>query len=353
MSNKIMKKKPSDGCFTEESNEYDRLTVMDMLVNRFPAELFEEADRVRKQHVGNGVYLRGIIEFSNHCVQDCLYCGLRYSNANLKRYRMSDDEILNCAEKVKASGIGTVVLQSGEDAFYSAKSISGLVERIKSETGLVVTLSIGEWPLEDYELFRAAGADRYLLKHETSDSRLYKRLRPECSLVRRVSCLRHLKNLGFETGSGIMVGLPGQTLESLADDIILFRNLDIDMIGIGPFIPHHETPLKSCPSGDAGLVLKMIAATRIVTKNTNIPATTALTTLDPQNRVRSLMAGANVIMPDFTPPKYRRLYDIYPGKGSSPSNPEEIIKGIRRDVEKAGRMIGAGPGDRKINNSAT
>ncbi|WP_319505997.1 radical SAM protein [Bacteroides graminisolvens] len=188
--------------------------------------------------------MRGIIEFSNYCLQDCLYCGLRCSNANIKRYRMTDDEILSGAKDILGSGIGTIVLQSGEDTFYSSQKIVNLIRRIKDETGLVITLSIGEWPFEDYELFKAAGADRYLLKHETSDAQLYKDIRPGCELSCRLKCQKHLKSIGFETGSGVMVGLPGQTIESLAEDIMMFRELDIDMIGIGPFIPHDETPLK-------------------------------------------------------------------------------------------------------------
>jgi biotin synthase len=339
---------------TQESSEIDereskKAEIIGLLKNDDPADMFAEATKVRKECIGDEVYLRGIIEFSNYCLQDCIYCGLRCPNTNIKRYRMTDDEILSGAKDILASGIGTIVLQSGEDTFYSVQKIVNLVKRIKDETGLVITLSIGEWPLDDLKLFKAAGADRYLLKHETSDAQLYKDIRPGCDQSYRIKCLKHLKSLGFETGSGIIVGLPGQTVESLADDIMMFRELDIDMIGIGPFIPHNETPLKGSSKGDTELVLKMIALTRIMTKNTNIPATTSLTTIDPQNLVKSLMAGANVIMPDFTPIIYRRLYEIYPGKGSNPAEPAEIIDGIKRDVEGAGRLIGPGPGNRRKN----
>jgi biotin synthase len=332
-----------------DERESNKAEITRLLINDDSTDLFAEATRVRKECIGDEVYLRGIIEFSNYCLQDCLYCGLRCPNTNIKRYRMTDDEILSGAKDILGSGIGTIVLQSGEDTFYSTQKVVNLVKRIKDETGLVVTLSIGEWPLEDFKLFKAAGADRYLLKHETSDAQLYKDIRPGCELSYRFKCQRHLKSLGFETGSGVMVGLPGQTIESLAEDILMFKELDIDMIGIGPFIPHDETPFKGSPKGGTELVLKMIALTRIMTRNTNIPATTALTTVDPQNRVKSLMAGANVIMPDFTPIKYRRLYEIYPGKGSGPAEPAEIIDGIKRDVEDAGRIIGPGPGNRRKN----
>jgi biotin synthase len=337
----------------KEKKSYNKSRIVKMLSADDHSDLFAEADRVRRKYTGDEVYLRGIIEFSNYCIQDCHYCGLGCNNNSLERYRMSDDEILAGARDILDSGIGTIVLQSGEDTFYSAQKIVNLIKRIKDETGLVITLSTGEWPLKTFELFKDAGADRYLLKHETSDGHLYKQIKPVGDQSYRIKCLKHLKSLGFETGSGVMVGLPGQTVESLAEDIMMFRALDIDMIGIGPFIAHPETQLAGYPTGSPELVLKMIALARIVTRNTNIPATTALTTIDPENRVRSLMAGANVIMPDFTPIKYRRLYEIYPGKGSSPAEPAEIMDGIRRDVEAAGRIIGPGPGNRKNLSNAS
>ncbi|MDD4241525.1 MAG: radical SAM protein, partial [Smithellaceae bacterium] len=206
-------------------------------------DLFAAADRVRKNDVGNEIHLRGIIEFSNFCERNCLYCGLRQANESLERYRMSDAEILATAREIRASGIATVVLQSGEDAFYDADKICRLVESIKKETGLVVTLSLGERPPADYRAFLDAGVGRYLLKHETASPELYKYLRPGCRLDHRVTCLKTLKELGFETGAGNMVGLPGQTHEILADDLLLIRLIDADMLGIGPFIPHPATPL--------------------------------------------------------------------------------------------------------------
>jgi len=333
----------------EKTKSYNKSKIIKILSEDDPSALLAEADEARRNYIGDEVYLRGIIEFSNYCIQDCHYCGLGCNNNKLERYRMSDDEILAVARDILNSGIGTVVLQSGEDTFYSTQKIVSLIKRIKDETGLVITLSTGEWPLKAFELFKEAGADRSLLKPETSDSNLYKQIKSGGDQSYRIKCLKHLKTLGFETGSGVMVGLPGQTLESLAEDIMMFRELDIDMIGIGPFIPHPDTLLAGNPAGSPELVLKMIAITRIVTRNTNIPATTALTTIDPKNRVRSLMAGANVIMPDFTPAKYRKLYEIYPGKGSSPSEPSEIMDGIRRDIEAAGRIIGPGPGNRRNN----
>ncbi len=308
-------------------------------------DLFATADRVRKNDVGNEIHLRGIIEFSNFCERNCLYCGLRKANEKLQRYRMSNEEIMETAKEVKATGISTAVLQSGEDFHYSADHICKLVETIKEETGLVITLSIGERSLEDYRAFGAAGANRYLLKHETASPELYKYLRPGCRLDQRVSCLRTIKELGFETGTGNMVGLPGQTYEILADDLLLMKMLDADMLGIGPFIAHPDTPLAGIENDDIELTLRVIAIARILTRNTNIPATTALTTLNPHGRLQALQAGANVVMPDFTPQQYKNRYDIYPGRAEVGSA-RDIIAKLEKDFQMIGRTIGYGVGNR-------
>ncbi|MEE9912806.1 MAG: [FeFe] hydrogenase H-cluster radical SAM maturase HydE [Deltaproteobacteria bacterium] len=310
-------------------------------------DLFTSADRVRKNEVGNEIYLRGIIEFSNFCERNCLYCGLRKANDKLSRYRMTDNEILETARQVKAAGISTVVLQSGEDSHYSAQHICRLVKTIQQETGLVVTLSIGERPPEDYRAFGQAGASRYLLKHETASPELYKYLRPGCRLDKRVSCLRTLKELGFATGTGNMVGLPGQTYEILADDLLLMKLLDADMLGIGPFIAHPDTPLNGIENDDLELTLRVIAIARLLTRNTNIPATTALAALHPQGRLQALQAGANVVMPDFTPETYRSRYDIYPGrKDVAPG--ETIIGLLRKDFQSIGRTLHFSVGTRPV-----
>jgi len=316
-------------------------------------ELLATADRVRRNDVGNEIHLRGIIEFSNFCERDCLYCGLRRANERLERYRMSDEEILAAAEDVKAAGIATVVLQSGEDAFYDVSKICLLVERIKKETDLVVTLSLGERPPADYRAFLDAGVNRYLLKHETASPELYKYLRPGCRLDRRVTCLKTLKELGFETGAGNMVGLPGQTHEILADDLLLMRLLDADMLGIGPFIPHPDTPLAGIGNDDIELTLRVIALARLITRNTNIPATTALASLHPQGRLLALQAGANVVMPDFTPEPFKRRYDIYPGRADvGPA--QAIIADLEKDFRSIGRTVGTGAGNRPAKtNSGT
>jgi len=308
--------------------------------------LLKAADEERRRSVGDEVHLRGIIEFSNHCGRGCRYCGLRRGNKALRRYRIPEDEILEIAGRVRDLGIGTLVLQAGEDPAHTTEYICRLIREIKEATGLTITLSIGERSYEDYRAFKTAGADRYLLKHETSSPELYRRLHPDSDQDGRIQCLRWLKELGYETGAGSMVGLPEQTLEILADDILLMRKLDIDMIGIGPFIPHPDTPLAQASGGNPELVLKMIAVTRLVTGNTNIPATTALAVLDPGLQLKALASGANVIMPDFTPPRYKELYEIYPGRGKLTSDIGSVIAQWETSLRAIGRRIGQGSGGR-------
>lgn len=250
----------------------DKKKIISLLRTRSESalrELFCRADRARKEQVGDEVYLRGLIEFSNHCGRDCLYCGLRASNRRIKRYRMSCTQIFSAAKKVRRLGIRTVVLQSGEDAHYSIEELCRLVKKIKA-LGLAVTLSIGERSYQDYKLLKAAGADRYLLRFETSDPGLYAKLRPGRTLANRLRCLAWLKELGYQVGSGAMVGLPGQTGASIAGDIFLYKRLGLDMIGIGPFIPHPHTPLAKAPQTGLEKVLKVLALTRIITGNTHI-----------------------------------------------------------------------------------
>ena len=311
----------------------------------YSVDLFETADRVRQNDVGGDIYLRGIIEFSNFCQRNCLYCGLRKANDKLDRYRMTDDEILKTARDIKSAGLSTVVLQSGEDPYYTTTRICTLIHAIKEETGLVITLSLGERPAQDYQAFAEAGANRYLLKHETASPELYHYLRPGCRLDRRISCLKTLKALGFETGTGNMVGLPGQTHEILADDLLLMKMLDADMLGIGPFIAHPDTPLAGIGQDDIELTLRVIAIARLLTRNTNIPATTALATLHPHGRLQALQAGANVVMPDFTPSQYKTRYDIYPGRADVGSA-TDILKTLEKDVHSIGRKIGYQAGHR-------
>ena len=323
----------------------DDLIALLRLPADYSPDLFAAADRVRKEQVGDEVYLRGIIEFSNYCERNCLYCGLRKANAPLERYRMTPDEIIIAAREIAQTGIPTVVLQSGEDPFYSTDKICDLIQRVKQETNLIITLSLGERSMGDFQAFQKAGANRYLLKHETASPDLYKYLRPGCQLDKRVQCLRSLKQLGFETGTGNMVGLPGQTFEILADDLLLMKILDADMLGIGPFIAHPDTPLAGIDHDDLDMTLRVLAVARLLTRNTNIPATTALSTLHPQGRLMALKAGANVVMPDFTPEIYKSLYDIYPGRTDVVSA-QAIIERLSIDFQSIGRTLNYSIGNR-------
>lgn len=309
-------------------------------------ELFKAADQVRQDYVGDEIFLRGIIEFSSYCRNNCLYCGLRRDNLEIERYRIPDDEILELARAIEARGCTTVVLQSGEDPFYTRKRLYGIISRITDETSLAVTLSLGERTYEDLHAFKAAGADRYLLRHETASRSLFASLCPGRSLDTRIECLHHLRELGYEVGSGCMVGLPGQTVEDLADDVMLIRKLNIDMVGIGPFIPHDQTPLKAHPAGDVDMVLKMVALVRLVTRDANIPSTTALGVLDKETRKRAFHAGANVFMPVFTPHSYAKDYEIYPGKGLVSSDARKTLDSYLEFFRSMGRPIGKGKGFR-------
>jgi len=277
-------------------------------------KLFSFADNVRKEFCGDGIFLRGIIEFSSFCDKECFYCGLNKNNHKLNRYRMNQEELFKSIEYLVASNIKTVVLQSGEDPALDVLWLAELIRKIKLRFDLAITLSVGEKSIDDYRLWRQAGADRYLLKLETSDENLYVKMHPQMSFTQRLDCLDNLTKLGYQVGSGNIIGFPGQNLKTIAQDILFFKQGHFDMIGIGPFIPHPDTQFAASAGGQALLTLKTIALTRIVTKNTHIPATTALGSLDQDYRWEGLKCGANILMPNFTPQPYRALYQIYPGK---------------------------------------
>jgi len=319
----------------------DKKEIIERLRREDPAELFEEADDIRRIFCGDEVHIRGIIEFSNYCCRNCLYCGLRRGNRSILRYRMSPDEIVELANKIIQYGLKTIVLQSGDDFGYSQKTLCRIIEEIKGKNPeIAITLSIGERPLDDYKAFKDAGADRYLLKHETANHKLYERLHPGGTLKRRLGILKHLKKLGYQIGAGNIVGLPGQTLGDLADDILLLKDLDVDMAGIGPFIPQKDTPLRDFPCGNLELTLKVLSITRILTKNTHLPATTALATSNPdEGQLLGLKAGCNVIMPDFTPEYCRKDYAIYDNKA------RVNLKKAKESILKAGRLISKSKGD--------
>jgi len=305
----------------------DLIALLALEVEEELQPLFLAADARRKEAVGEIVHLRGIVEFSNYCERNCLYCGLRQANRPLKRYRMSDREILEAALAVKRANVATLVLQSGEDSYYDTEKLCRLIESIKGETGLIITLSLGERPREDYRAFREAGADRFLLKHETAVPSLYRRLHPDSRMENRLMCLKWLKELRYETGTGCMVGLPGQDAAALAEDVLLIASLKADMAGIGPFLPHPQTPLASCSSVSMLPVLTLLALVRLACPAIHLPATTALSVLHPEGRSKALAAGANVVMPDFTPPglppSLRSLSWPYVRRRRSLINPEK------------------------------
>jgi biotin synthase len=275
--------------------------------------VFEESARTCRRHFGNRVYVRGIIEFSNYCRKGCFYCGINKANKNVGRYRLSLEEILAAAAYMKKQGALTVVLQSGEDQGNDGLVLAA-VKKIKNDLNMAITLSVGERESKTYREFLKAGADRYLLRIETTDPDLFKKLHPDDDLEYRTQCLFNLKKLGYEVGTGIMVGLPGQSLESLAEDLLFFKKLNPAMIGIGPFLPHQDTPLCGYKNSDIFLTLKTLALIRLVLPKSNLPATTAMGTIDPTGRQQALKIGANVIMPNFTPSEYREDYKLYDNK---------------------------------------
>jgi len=289
--------------------------ILEMLFETPFETLAARADQVRQKELGDLVHIRGIVEFSNHCPRNCIYCGLRRDNKALRRYRLSFEEILAAAQIAAEAGADTLVLQSGDDSGLSARELAGIVEAVKTRLGLAVTLSVGERPACDYALWRSAGADRFLMKHETADANLYARMHPGKTLAQRLAALRRLREAGYEVGSGFIIGLPGQKPESLADDVLLVCELEADMCGAGPFVPNISTPLAGRPHGPVELTLRCMAALRIARPSLNLPATTALATLDPDNgQFNALRVGGNVLMPGFTPPERRADYHLYDNK---------------------------------------
>ena len=330
----------------KETHELSRDEIIALLKDdSINDELFKAADEVRKKYLGDEVHLRGLIEFTNICKRNCMYCGLRRDNKNLNRYRLSHEEIIDFAKKAVGYGYKTLVLQGGEDDYYTVERLVPIVKDLKA-LGVALTLSIGERPFEEYEALKKAGADRFLLRIETTDRELYEELDPGMSHENRIQCLKNLRNLGYEVGSGCLVGLPGQKIESLADDILFFKELDVDMNGIGPFIPNEDTPLKDAEGGQFELALKVMAIVRLLLPDINIPATTAMETLNKQGRVIALQCGANVVMPNVTEGEYRKLYALYPGKictGDTPAHCRGCISGKIRGI---GRIVSDGPGFR-------
>lgn len=327
-------------------NDFSKNEVIEILKDNSQNDwLFSLADKIRKENVGDEVHLRGLIEFSNICKRTCKYCGLRCENKDIDRYRIEPDDIIFYAQKAVDMGYKTIVLQSGEDEYYSREILCRIIKGIKS-LDVALTLSIGERCFDDYKAFKDCGADRYLIRIETTDKELYKKMHPHMSFENRVRCLKDLGKLGYEVGTGCLVGLPGQTIESLANDILFFKEINADMVGIGPFIAHPHTPLKDYLNGDFTLALKVMALTRILLKNINIPATTAMETLNPNGRIIALQSGANVVMPNVTTTEYRAKYEIYPNKICINENPSQCFNCVSGKIRSIGRSVSTGYGFR-------
>lgn len=333
--------KAAENHFIEKS---DIVKILE--TNEFDEYLFHTADAVRKEYKGDTVHIRGIIEFSNICKQNCKYCGIRKDNPLTERYRLSSDEILLFAKHAADKGFKTIVLQSGEDGFFSAGKMTEIIKNIK-RLDIAITLSIGEKNTEEYRAYKEAGADRYLLRIETTDKNLYKSLHPNMSFENRLRCLNDLKELGYEAGTGILVGLPNQSLDSIAEDILFFKKFDADMIGLGPFIPAPNTPLADEKGGSLTLALKVMALTRILLPDINIPATTAMEALHPNGRIMALNSGANVIMPNVTEGTYKEKYLLYPGKISVNTSANQNYETTVKLIESIGRHAGITHGFRK------
>ncbi|MBO4579764.1 MAG: [FeFe] hydrogenase H-cluster radical SAM maturase HydE [Clostridiales bacterium] len=278
--------------------------------------LHEKAREVAISVFGKDIYIRGIIEFSNYCKNDCYYCGIRAGNSHCERYRLTPEEIIECADSGYEIGFRTFVLQSGEDLSNKTEDICRIVKTIKeNHPDCAVTLSIGEKSREEYQAYYDAGADRYLLRHETYNSEHYKMLHPDkMSWLNRIRCLHDLKDIGYQTGCGIMVGTPGQTLDHIVEDLVFMKEFDPHMIGIGPFLPAANTPFANCPPGDTALTLRLLSVIRLMLPKVLLPATTALGSAEASGREKGILAGANVVMPNLSPVEVRGKYMLYDGK---------------------------------------
>ena len=318
-----------------------------LTTDAYDTELREAADAVRIEHYGRDVYLRGLIEFTNYCKNDCLYCGIRRSNREASRYRLTQEDIMECCAEGYALGYRTFVLQGGEDAYFTDEKICRIVSAIREKyPECAVTLSIGEKPKESYQAYFTAGAARYLLRHETADPQHYAKLHPsELSAENRKRCLYDLKDIGYQVGAGLMIGSPYQTTEHLIADIRFMQDLQPDMIGIGPFLPHKDTPFRDKPAGELKAVLRMLGILLLVFPEVLLPATTALGTMHPQGRELGLQTGANVVMPNLSPVSVRKKYMLYDNKICTGEESAQCKGCLEARIEAAGYHISMQRGD--------
>lgn len=339
----IVEKLKKDRNLTDE--EFKKLIESD----EFDKELILASDTVRRENYGNKVYVRGLIEFTNYCNRNCYYCGLRRDNKSANRYRLTQDDILECCATGYNLGLRTFVLQGGEDDYFSDEYMCKIIKSIKKNyPDCAVTLSIGERSYESYKALKEAGADRYLLRHESADEAHYNLLHPKSSnLAKRKKCLLALKELGYQVGSGFMVGSPHQTTENIIADLRYLQELAPDMIGIGPFISHNDTPFKDEASGSASLTIRLVAILRLMFPKSLIPATTALGTIEKGGREKGLVAGANVVMPNLSPLGVRKKYAIYENKICTDEESAEGIKKLKKSVKELGYEVVTDRGDAK------
>lgn len=309
--------------------------------DEYDAALFEAADRVRRAHYGDAVYIRGLIEFTNYCKNNCYYCGIRRDNRCAERYRLTKEQILACCEEGYALGFRTFVLQGGEDPHFNDDRVCGIVSAIREKfPDCAITLSIGEKPRESYQKYFDAGANRYLLRHETANDAHYRRLHPEeLKPEIRKACLYDLKEIGYQVGSGFMVGSPGQTTENLIEDLRFLQKLSPDMIGIGPYITHAQTPFAGEKSGTLEMTLRLVAILRLMFPWALLPSTTALGTIHPEGRELGMKAGANVVMPNLSPSDVRALYTLYDNKIHSGDEAAQNVNDLKRRAANAGYRI--------------
>ncbi|MGI5911610.1 MAG: [FeFe] hydrogenase H-cluster radical SAM maturase HydE [Syntrophomonadaceae bacterium] len=313
--------------------------------------LFDKADAVRRRIYGNDIYVRGLIELSNYCKNDCYYCGIRKNNKNAARYRLTREQVLECCKTGYELGFRTFVLQGGEDPYFTDERLCEMISAIKrGYPDCALTLSIGEKNYASYLAYFNAGADRYLLRHETADEAHYKKLHPASMVLStRRQCLYDLKKIGFQVGCGFMVGSPYQTPEHLAADLLFIKEFDPEMVGIGPFIPHHDTPFAREPAGTLEMTIFMLGLVRLLVPHVLLPATTALGTIDPQGRELGILAGANVIMPNLSPREVRNKYLLYDNKLCSGDEAAEGLENLRKSIKKIGYRVIVDRGDYKYN----
>lgn len=332
---------------TGNLSDEELLEVIAMNDDEASELLRKYADEVRQRVYGKKVFLRGLIEISSYCRNNCLYCGIRCGNKNAQRYRLDREDILSCCENGYQLGFRTFVLQGGEDAFFTDEFLVPLISEIREKyPDCAVTLSLGERSRESYRKLREAGADRYLLRHETASPELYSKLHPAgMTLENRVECLYNLRELGYQVGAGFMVGAPFQTLCNIVEDLRFLQELKPHMIGIGPFIPHHDTPFSSAEGGSLSLTLRLLGILRLMFPEVLLPATTALGTIAPNGRELGLKTGCNVVMPNLSPVMVRKKYDLYDNKISSGEEAAECREGLEKQIISAGYVVSDERGD--------